>query len=220
MRRRQAATMARQSYLEGSYEMANLTGDGTVVAQPMTTNSGLKDFQTTDVRKLPSRKLMGLGVEYGRYGQYFGVMLVGATYYRNTETWTMGVKGISDQPTEGESAWVTQVRGHENGLDAQVQMMSLRALQPQLRYVLGPVSFAIQAGVEVRGLLVKEKNRTADAPFDDGFYAVDLHASGQATARIFVYEGLYASVAYQHGISLLKNIAGASNLRGGVGYAF
>lgn len=218
MRRRQAATMARQSYLEGSYEMATLTGDASVVTQPMTANSGLKDFRTENVLKLPSRKLMGLGVEYGRYGQYFGVMLVGATYFRNTETWTMGVSGLPGA-AEGESAWVTQVRDR-GSLNTQVQMMSLRALQPQLRYVVGPVSFAIQAGVEVRGLLVKEKDRAADAPFDDGLYALDLHASGQATARIFVYEGLYASVAYQHGISLLKNIAGASNLRGGVGYAF
>jgi hypothetical protein len=215
MRRRQAATMARQSYLEGSYEMLSLTGTA-LATHPTGSNPGLSDFRTLDVRAPGTRRMMGLGVEYGRYGQYFGVMLVGATYYRTADTWTMGVS----IPDGASGEWVDRVRGNDNALDTQAQMMSLRALQPQLRYVVGPVSFAIQAGVEVRGLLLKEKNRPESAPFEDGLFAVDLHGSAQASARIFVYEGLYASVAYQYGISLLKNIAGTSNLRGGVGYAF
>lgn len=215
MRRRQAATMARQSYLEGSYELVSLNA-ADVTTQPASSSGALDDFRTVNVRSPGTRKLMGIGVEYGRYGQYFGVMLVGATYYRTADTWTMGVT----LPDAATGEWVDRVRGNDNALDTQVQMASLRALQPQLRYVLGPVSFAIQAGVDVRGLLLKEKNRPENAPFEKGLYAVDLHASGQAAARVFVYEGLYASVAYQYGFSLLKNIAGTSNLRGGIGYAF
>ncbi|WP_241759241.1 PEGA domain-containing protein [Pyxidicoccus parkwayensis] len=215
MRRRQAATMARQSYLEGSVEMVSLTG-ADVATQPASSSGQLDDFRTVNVRAPGARKLLGFGVEYGRYGQYFGVMLVGATYYRTADTWTMGV----NIPDAAAGEWVDRVRGNDNSLDTTVQMASLRALQPQLRYVLGPVSFAIQAGVDVRGLLLKEKDRPESAPFEKGLYAVDLHASGQAAARIFVYEGLYASVAYQYSFSLLKNIAGTSNLRGGIGYAF
>ncbi|WP_240359660.1 PEGA domain-containing protein [Pyxidicoccus trucidator] len=215
MRRRQAATMARQSYLEASYEMLSLTGTG-VETQPMSASADLKAVRTLDVRAPGSRKMMGLGIEYGRYGQYFGVLLVGATYYTTGDTWTMGVS----LPDGAAGAWVDRVRQDGDSLGAKARMLSVRALQPQLRYVVGPVSFAIQAGLEVRGLQLEEQNRQDGDPFDDGFYAVDLHASGQATARIFIYEGLYASAGYQHGFTLLKKIAGTSNLRGGLGYAF
>lgn len=203
MRRRQAATLARQSYLEASYEMLSLTGDA-VETQPVKSTPSLSPTRTSNVLAPGSRKMMGLGLEYGRYGQFFGVMLVGATYYSTGDTWTLGVR-----PPDGVEAPAT--------LDTRVQMLSLRALQPQFRYVLGPVSFAVQAGLELRGLMLKERE---NATFEDGLYAVDLHASGQASARIFVYEGLYASVAYQHGFTILKKISGTSNLRGGLGYAF
>jgi hypothetical protein len=215
MRRRQAATLARQSYLEASYELLSLTGTG-VETQPMNGAASLPDVRTLDIRAPGSRKMMGLGIEYGRYGQYFGVMLVGATYYTTDDTWTMGMR----LPEGATGPWADRVRGNGGALGTKAQMVSLRALQPQLRYVLGPVSFAIQAGVEVRGLLLEDPERQEGEPFKDGYYAVDVHASGQATARIFIWEGLYASVGYQRGFSLLKKIAGTSNLRGGLGYAF
>ncbi|QDE69569.1 PEGA domain-containing protein [Myxococcus xanthus] len=210
MRRRKEATMARQSYLEASFEMQRLTGTS-LASQPLSTSEELESLRTRDVRAPGSRNLRGVGVEYGRYGQFFGVMLVGATYASTGDTWTLGIDvppGVGGVGPDGVSS-----------LDTQVQAVSLRALQPQLRYVLGPVSFAIQVGLEGRGLLVKERAGDA-AIFKDGLYALDLHASGQATARIFVYEGLYASVAYQHSFTLLKKIAGTSNIRGGLGYAF
>ncbi|NVJ26600.1 PEGA domain-containing protein [Myxococcus sp. AM011] len=213
MKRRQEATMARQSYLEAAYEFTSLTSD-TLTAQPVKTEGGLSDVRGNGVRAPGSRRLRGLGLEYGRYGQYFGVMLVGATWYSTGDVWTMGVN-VPQDVQNPNVAGLTQV-------SAKVQMLSLRALQPQLRYVLGPVSFAIQAGLDVKGALAKEEDDgSGDSPrFEDGLYALDLHASGQATARIFVYEGLYASVAYQRGFSLLSKIAGTSNFRGGVGYAF
>ncbi len=210
MRRRKEATMARQSYLEASFEMQRLTS-ATLTSQPLSTSEALENLRSQDVRAPSARNLRGVGIEYGRYGQFFGVMLVGATYASTGDTWTLGIDvpaGVPGVGPEGLSA-----------LDTQVQAVSLRALQPQLRYVLGPVSFSIQAGLEGRGLLMKERARDA-AIFKDGLYALDLHASGQATARIFMYEGLYASVAYQHSFPLLKKIAGTSNIRGGLGYAF
>lgn len=213
MKRRQEATMARQSYLEAAYEFTSLTSD-TLTAQPVKTEGGLSDVRGNGVRAPGSRRLRGLGLEYGRYGQYFGVMLVGATWYSTGDVWTMGVN-VPQDVQNPNVAGLTQV-------SAKVQMLSLRALQPQLRYVLGPVSFAIQAGLDVKGALAKEEDDgSGNSPrFEDGLYALDLHASGQASARIFVYEGLYASVAYQRGFSLLSKIAGTSNFRGGVGYAF
>ncbi|AGC46345.1 hypothetical protein MYSTI_05057 [Myxococcus stipitatus DSM 14675] len=214
MRRRQAATMARQSYLEASYEFASLTSD-TLTAQPVNTDNGVGDVRGTGVRSPGSRRLRGLGIEYGRYGQYFGVMLVGATWYSTGDVWTMGVNVPQGAQASPGLTGLTQV-------DTKVQVLSLRALQPQLRYVLGPVSFAIQAGLDMRGALAKEQDDGSgfSPRFKDGLYALDLHVSGQATARIFVYEGLYASVAYQRGFSLLGKLAGTSNFRGGVGYAF
>lgn len=213
MRRRQAATMARQSYLEAAYEFSSLTSD-TLTAQPVKSEGGVGEVRGTGVRAPGSRRLRGLGLEYGRYGQYFGVMLVGATWYSTGDVWTMGVN-VPQAATAPGLTGLTQV-------DTKVQMLSVRALQPQLRYVLGPVSFAIQAGLDIRGALAKEEDDGSgfSPRFKDGLYALDLHASGQASARIFVYEGLYASVAYQRGFSLLSKIAGTSNFRGGVGYAF
>lgn len=203
MRRREQATLARQSYLEASAELLSLTGT-TLATQPMSAPSGLNDFRTVDIRAPGKRRLMGLGLEYGRYGQNFGVMLAGATYFTTGDTWTVGFSPRESGPVGDQ-------------LDTRVRGLSFRALQPQLRYVVGPVSLALQAGLEMKGLLIEER----DTPvFQDGLYALDLHATGQATARIFIVEGLYASVGYQHGFTLLKKIAGSSNFRGGLGYAF
>ncbi|MBZ4417786.1 PEGA domain-containing protein [Myxococcus sp. RHSTA-1-4] len=205
MRRRQQATMARQSYLEGSFEMLSLTS-ATLELKPTKATEGLKDFRTSGLRAPGSRRLMGLGVEYGRYGQNFGVMLAGATYYTTGDVWTVGFPPNAEPGAPPGEQFDTRVRA-----------LSVRALQPQLRYVVGPVSFAVQAGLEFKGMLVEE---SGDTPAFDGLYALDLHATGQATARVFLYEGLYLSAGYQHGFTLLKKIAGTSNLRGGLGYAF
>ncbi|MCE9672691.1 PEGA domain-containing protein [Myxococcus stipitatus] len=213
MRRRQEATLARHSYLEASYELTTLTSD-TLETRPMGSNGGLDAVRTQNVRSPGKRRMRGLGLEYGHYGQYFGVMFVGTTWYSTGDTWTVGVNvppGVEGPGVDG----LTQ-------FDTKVQMLSLRALQPQLRYVVGPVSFAIQAGVEVRGLLMEEEDDGSGLSprFKDGLYAIDVHAGGQATARVFIYEGLYLSAAYQRGFSLLSKISGTSNFRGGVGYAF
>jgi hypothetical protein len=210
MRRRKEATLARQSYLEVSYEMLDLRS-GSLTSRPVGTVDGeLRSYRTGNITP-GSRSMRGLGLEYGRYGQYFGVLLAGATYFSTGTQWAMN--GGSDSgagPGRLEST--------------QVQLLSVRVLQPQLRYVLGPVSFALQGGVDLRGMLLKELNNP-DAPgerlpFDSGLYALDVNVSAQAAARVFVYEGLYASVAYQYSVPLLNNIGTTSDLRGGLGYAF
>jgi hypothetical protein len=210
MRRRKEATMARQSYLEVSYELLDLRS-GSLKSRPAGTVDGdLRSYRTGNVTPGP-RSMRGLGLEYGRYGQYFGVLLVGGTYFSTGDTW-----GLSREPdnTSGPA-----------GVDVgSAQLLSLRVLQPQLRYVLGPVSFALQAGVDLRGMLLKDLSNadgsTEDLRFDNGLYALDVNVSAQAAARIFVYEGLYASVAYQYSLPLLNNIGATSDLRGGLGYAF
>lgn len=208
MRRRQQATMARQSYLEGSFEMLSLN-DTTLELKPARAPESLHSFRTASLRAPTSRRLTGLGVEYGRYGQYFGVMLAGATYFTTGNTWTVGYTPLSEgRGPQGSQLDTTQVQG-----------LSVRALQPQLRYVVGPVSFALQAGLEFKGVRMDAPEETS-AIFPSGLYALDVHATGQATARIFLYEGLYLSAGYQRGFTLLKKIAGTSNLRGGLGYAF
>jgi len=217
MRRRKANIIARPSYLEASYEMLSLTGTG-AEAKPMNGSGVLKSVRTLDIRAPDSRRMMGLGLEYGRYGQYLGVLFVGATYYTNSDLWTVGVR--LPEAMEDENPWLTRVRQDGAEVRAKTQMLSIRALHPQVRYVLGPVAFSLQAGLEIRGLFLKDAGRQDGEAFADGFYVVDLHASGQATARIFIYEGLYASVGYQRGFPLLKRVPGSSNLRGGLGYAF
>lgn len=227
MRRRKEATMTRQSYLEVSYEMLRLTGDS-VASQPRSAAAPLKELRTRSVLTPSSRNMRGLGLDYGRYGQNFGVLVVGATYYSTGDTWAMGI----DIPTDAAGPAVDRLRRIETqgiGMGTSVQMLAVRALQPQMRYVLGPVSFALQVGLEGRGMLLEEQPTPDEAPlegeeggpvFDKGLYAVDLNASAQASARIFIYEGLYAAVGYQYSLPLLGKIAATSNLRGGLGYAF
>ncbi len=203
MARRRDATMARQSYLEASYEMLSFTGDSLESRPAGTVPGEQRPYRTSRIATPSSRKMRGLGLEYGRYGQYFGVLLVGATYYSTGDTWKLE-GGPVNALSPGE-------------VDTRAQLLSVRVLQPQLRYVVGPVSFAIQAGVDLRGMLLKERGTPQ---FEQGLYALDLNVSGQAAARIFVYEGLYASVAYQYSLPVLGNIPGTSDLRGGLGYAF
>ncbi|RJS18753.1 PEGA domain-containing protein [Corallococcus sp. H22C18031201] len=212
MRARQEATYDLKSYLEVSIESNRLTGSS-VETRPVNSPDPLKAFRTQDVRAPGRQRVQGFGLEYGRYGKFFGVMLVGGSYYTTGDTWTLGVT-VPDEAA-GESVDAVKSRG---SLDVKAQFLRVRALQPQLRWVVGPVALAAQAGLELQGVLLKERGE--GQLFSDGLYTLDVHAMGQATLRVFLYEGLYASAAYQHSFSLTKNISGTSNFRGGFGYAF
>ncbi len=156
-----------------------------------------------------SAKLMGGSADLTAHFRYFGLMIFGAAYVRSSDPWTSQVtNGVGTPPQ-------TQVI-------ADVDALSLRALQPQLRVALWNFTFSLQGGAEVRAFRMRDVNNPSFNP--NGFLSVDLQIAGQFAIRYHIVEGLFlqAGYRYMYSITGLYGDKGPSMMgyMGGLGYAF
>lgn len=172
-------TYEKRSYFQLSYEYGSLLGDSLVARRWGNSGTG----RTTSI-DTPSRLLMGGSLEYGTGGKYFGVAVVGVSYLTNVERFNLGVgyaPGTQREIDMGNPgpASIGGVRVH---------MLTIRALQPQLRLAAWRFMFQLQVGAEFRTGQVIEPGPTF---YKDGFMILDLLAAARLNVRFFIVEGLY-----------------------------
>lgn len=184
---------SRKSYLRVNAELVQLVGErlvgvyGTAETGSITTH-------------LPS--LHGVSAEYGSFGRYFGLAVIGGGVARSVTE--IGF-GVTDQGVA------------RNDINARAVLYSVRALQPQLRLAVWRATFCVQAGLEARfGQLQEEVS-----PAYGIFQSRDLLISGRATARLGLFEGFFLEGGYTRAVRVWgPSTAGSGGGFLGAGYAF
>lgn len=186
----------RRAYFQLAYETAVFN------RRQLSTNIE-RSGQTREVTGFPAGdlpRLNGLTVEYGNTGRYFGLAVIGATY----------VQGARRQIITTDDLSVSE--------PAMIQALTLRGLQPQLRFALWRFAFGVQAGLDVRLTQVLYRDETD--MFGPAARAVDLQLAAQANARFYIFDGLYLMATFRASRPILTQNAGFNAFQGGVGYAF
>lgn len=169
----------RRSYFQLSYEFGSMLGNGLVGRRWGNSGTG----RTTSI-ETSSRTLMGGSLEYGTGGKYFGVAVVGVSYLTNVERFNLGVgygPGLAREIDAG-------IAGPSLINNARIHMVTIRALQPQLRLAAWRFMFQLQLGAEFRTGQIIEPGTTF---YKDGFMILDLLAAARFNVRFFIVEGLF-----------------------------
>ena len=176
------AIYERKAYFQASYEFSSILGNSLVGRRWGNNGTGRT---SSFAASTPSRMLMGVGAEYGTFGRYFGLTVVGVSYLTNVERLAMNV-GFGP----GQAREVSAGDLGPTGIDpVRVHLVTIRAIQPQVRFVFWKVMLSLQVGLEFRtGQIIESK---ADTFYKDGFMPLDLLASARLNARVFAYDGLF-----------------------------
>jgi hypothetical protein len=206
---------SRTSYVHLTYEFATLTGNALVGRRFGTAGWG----RTEDILT-KWRDLMGVSLEYGTMGRYFGMTVFGLGYLTNSEPWRLSVgfgKGLAPEQKNGEV-------GPSELEPVRINLVAVRALQPQFRIVVWRFVFGLQLGFEFR---TGQISGVGDTFYVDGFVPMDLMLSGRVNAKFVIYDGLYAIGSFNYTQHLIGETTDAGRLSAshtgfqfGVGYAF
>jgi hypothetical protein len=172
-------TYEKRSYFQLSYEYGSLLSNSLVGRRWGNSGTG----RTTSIES-SSRLLMGGSLEYGTGGKYFGVAVVGISYLTNMEQFNLGVGFGLDTQREVDKG----ITGPSTLMNARVHMVTIRALQPQLRLAAWRFLFQLQIGAELRTGQIIEPSPTF---YKDGFMIIDLLAAARLNVRFYIVEGLY-----------------------------
>lgn len=169
-----------KSYFHASFEFASIIGGSLVARRWGTDGTGRTTAITT-----PSRTLMGASAEYGTFGKYFGLAVVGVTYLTNVDRFSMNVGhtiGAAQEVIDNVTApdFIDPVRVH---------LVTIRAIQPQVRWCVWRFQFSLQLGLEFRTGNVIEQSSTP--AYKDGFMVLDLLASAHLSVRFNIAEGFF-----------------------------
>lgn len=178
----------RKAYLQASFEYATFLSPTLVSRRWGDAGFGRTEGILTN-NGAPAT-LMGVGMEYGTFGKYFGVTVFGVSYLTNVEHWGMTVGTQSGVAEPDPDTTRTPPRVMPTTLDtARVHLVTLRTLHPQFRIALWRFMLGLQAGFEFRtGQVVQVAD---DVFFNDGFVVLDLLASARFNLRFFLVGGLY-----------------------------
>ena len=213
----------RRSYFHVSFEFANLNGSRLVGRRFNT-----EGFGRTTSLSTAGRALVGASAEYGTFGKYFGITVFGVSYLTNIDDWSMNVGW---EPTKScEAALGMCFPSSQNNVKAHV--ITLRALQPQLRIALWRFQFSAQVGLEFRtGQIIGVDPGLTTSAYGEGFAIHDLLLAARLNVRFFVVDGLFLQLQANFTASLLGADAtddsgtrfvssGMLGFNTGLGYAF
>jgi len=200
----------RKSSFEVAFETVSIKDDS-IDAKHLKSNSTFRADRLISPRP-GAAHLLGVSAEYSTYGRYFGLMVIGLLYAQHSKPWTIHVR--TTDPT-------MPVPPGGDEIVSSVNVLTLRALQPQLRIALWRFTLSGQGGLEVRGMRFKQQS---EAIYSDGFLLVDTQVVGQGAIRLFLFEGLFLEAAYRYSTSIVSLYEGKGpamqTLRAGAGYAF
>lgn len=190
----------RRSYLDVRVDSLWLNGSRLIASRTV-------DGVSQKVEEVPrGARLLGVTLDYGTFGRFFGLGVIGVSYAQSSGGWSAVVPAFDST----ETAQLTEVTAH---------FLHIRALQPQLRWALWRFVLSAQGGLEFRvgrilppgvDLLTGER----------GLTALDLMVSGRASVRAVLFEGLFIEGSFGSAQPLLPGGAAVLGFGGGAGYAF
>ncbi len=175
----------RKSYFSASFEFGQLIGNSLVGRRFGTHGTGRTKFITSSAA---NRGLFGAGAEYGTFGKYFGLTVIGLSYLTNADPWSMAIGAGKDQNLEVTAG----VTGPDVMDRVHVNLVTLRALQPQFRIAVWRFMFSLQLGFEFRsGQIVGLDPGLSTTFYTDGFVPLDLMAAGRINVRFHIVDGFF-----------------------------
>ncbi|MFO0593876.1 MAG: PEGA domain-containing protein [Myxococcaceae bacterium] len=185
----------RRNYFTATFELANFTGAYFVGQRFDSAGYG----RTTNFKDMTGRQLapvlVGPSVEYGTFGQYFGMTVFGLSYLTNIENLRMNV-GFDPANHCETSAGVCGPTGIEN---TRVNLVVIRALQPQFRLAAWKFQFSVQVGAEFRTGVVTGTDEGGSGTFyKDGFVPLDLLVAGRFNVRFYIVDGLFLNLSINY----------------------
>ncbi|MBS1151399.1 MAG: hypothetical protein H6Q89_3097 [Myxococcaceae bacterium] len=213
-------TYMRGAYFHASFEGGKLEGNRLVARRFGDNGLGRTEYFTT-----PGRNLYGAAIEYGVFGKYIGLAVIGVSFLTNADPMGISVGVSKDTPA-------TQAQEQKDGVDlpsalspVSAKLLTIRAIQPQVRIAAWKFQFGLQAGFEFRVGHVVES--AVPAQYKDGFLVLDLLASARVNVRFYIYEGFFMFGQYNYtwfvyGEQTRAGVqsAGTMGFNLGLGYAF
>jgi hypothetical protein len=161
---------------------------------------GDNGFGRTTFITTPARALVGAGAEFGMFGKFIGVMVFGASYLTFLDPVQMDVGFSKGGHQETEFSDQSGARFAEHIGPVKIHLVTLRAIQPQVRIAAWKFQFGLQAGFELRaGQILEDPLPTVQmGGYKDGFLVLDLLVAARANVRFVIYEGffIHASANY------------------------
>lgn len=180
-------TYSRGAYFHASFEYGLLESNRLVGRRFGDAGTGRTEFIRTN-----SRTLIGGSAEYGVFGKFIGLTAIGVSFLTNTDTMRVSIGFQAGEHRE-------QKDGFDLPLEigpVRASLLTIRAVQPQLRIAAWKFTFGIQGGFEARIGHILENNSPAD--YKDGFLVIDVLVSARVNVRFYIYEGFFLFGQYNY----------------------
>lgn len=199
------AIYERRSYFHVSFEMAKFTSPTLVGRRFDTAGFGRTTQWKNGAGAATAPTMLGVAVEYGVFGKYFGLGIIGLGYMTNADTTNMGVgfqPGESRESSKG-------VPGPDGISKVRANLFTLSALQPQFRVAVWRFTFGVQLGLAFRaGQITGVDNTDMSSTFyKDGFVPLDLLLQAKLNVKFFVVDGLFIHLQGNYTNQLYGNFA-------------
>lgn len=203
------AIYERRSYFHVSFEVAKFFSPTLVGRRFGDAGSG-RTTQWLNGSGTPTAPTMaGVNAEYGVFGRYFGIAVIGLSYLTNIDTFAMNVGYQPDGHPETDHG----LRGPASISNVHANLVELAALQPQVRFAVWRFMFAFQVGVLGRtGQITGSDPGSPSTNFyKDGFVPIELLATAKLNVRFFVVDGLFIHLQGNYTNYLYGNFAVADD---------
>lgn len=214
----------RRPYAMATYELGFLTGSNLVGRRFDAGGLGRTTRLTNS-----NLTLMGGSLEYGTFGKYFGLTVLGLSYLTNTSPWASEVGYTS---AAGGPELAAGVRAPTNLDSVKVHLLTARAIHLQLRLAAWRFQLGLQLGPDFRVGWIQGKDAGLDTTtYADGFVAFDFFVSGRLNLRFYLVEGFFLAAQGNFSFHVIGETATDDTghqfrnshqygFNGGLGYAF
>jgi hypothetical protein len=214
---------ARKTYFHLGFDFAKLDGNSLVGRRFGDAGVGRTQFITNS-----TRFLYGLTGEYGVFGQYFGVEVIGLSYLTNGDLVQMNVGYSGDHPEMKQGVPIG-----DNIDKVHINMVDVAVIHPAIRVAFWKAMVMFDIGLNVRsGQITGTVPNSSGPQYNDGFVIIDLLAQARLGFRFYVYDGLYLYVnggyelfltgqdAINSGSDKKVHSSSTWGMTGGLGYGF
>ncbi len=209
---------ARRTYFHFGFRAEKLDGNALVGRRFGDAGTGRTELINTS-----ARLLVGATGEYGVFGKYFGVAVIGLSYLTNIDPMGMGVgfaPGTAPEMKDGVLIGdrIDQVR---------INLVEIAPVHPAFRIAFWHAMVMADVGLNVRTGQITGTVPGTGPQYKDGFVPIDLMLNAKLGFRFYIYDGayLYANGGYTWyltGQNTDAKIRSSSSYGGsaGLGYGF
>ncbi len=209
---------ARKTYFHLGFKLSHLDGSALVGRRFGDAGTGRTEHIST-----AARLLYGATAEYGVFGKYFGVAVIGLSYLTNVDPVSMTVGFAGGGAPEMKDG----VPIGDNIDKVHINMVELSAVHPSFRFAFWHAMLMADVGLDLRTGQITGTVAGTGPQYKDGFVIIDLLLNAKLGFRFYVYDGAYLYVNggyswYLTGQDTANKVRSSSalSMSAGFGYGF